>query len=361
MSYLFNRQISLIVTDPNGQGLELSGNYAVGQSGGAPVPLQQGFHIVFQVSHYTTDTPNSLTLRIYNLASATAQQIQQEFTQVVLRAGYPDNFGIIFKGTIKQVQKGASAGSTNVSGVRVGQETPADTYLDIFASDGDQPYNWGLINQTLAAGHTPNDVANAISKAMAGAVPAGFAGNDSPTGQTSGTQDAGGFDANPLPDGMQQRPSPRGRVMYGMARDHADILADTNGLNWSIQGGVLQWLPYSSYKPGDAIVLTSQTGLIGLPQQTQDGIAIRSLLNPAIGPGQRVQINNKSIQRAAQDQAFLATNYLPPTQDDGFYKVIYCDHTGDTRGQPWYTDMICLTTDGTAPISGAVLGVPIPP
>lgn len=356
MSFQFNRQISLIVTDPSGSGLELSGNSDVGkgQDTGMNTPLVSGFHIIFQVTHFSAETPNSLTCRIYNLADETAQQIQNEFTQVYLRAGYPGNFGIIFQGTIKHVDKTSSAGGVNVDGVRIGQETPADRYLDIYASDGDQPYNWGVINQTLAAGYAPRDVADAVSKAMGSQVKS-----------NPGSQNAGGFDADPLPAALTQQPAPRGRVLYGMARDHATVLGNTHGLNWSINGGVLQWLPYSAYKPGDAIVLTSQTGLIGFPQQTQDGIAIKCLLNPSIGPGQRVQINNKSIQRAAQNTGFTALNTLPPVNADGFYKVIYCDHTGDTRGQPWYTDMICLSTDATdlstAGLGTGVQGVPIPP
>lgn len=354
MSYQFNRQISVIVTDASGNGLELSGNHVSNEGSDQPTPLIPGFHIIFQVSHFTTETPNSLTLRIYNLADTTAQQIQQEFTQIVVRAGYPGNFGIIFQGTIKHVDRTSSAG--NINATRVGFESPADRYLDIFASDGDQPYNWGVMNTSLAAGYTPQDTATAIAKAMGLQVP-----------DFKGSQNAGGFDADPLPETLVARPSPRGRVLYGMARDHATVLGQTNGLDWSIQGGTLQWLPYSAYKPGDAIVLTSGTGLIGFPQVTQDGIAVRCLLNPAINPGTRIQINNKSLQQLAFNTGVSAQNFGPSTSNDGFYKVIYLDHTGDTRGDPWYTDMVCLTIDSTqGGVGGAGLGtgvqdVPIPP
>ena len=353
MSYQFNRQISVIVTDPSGNGLELSGNYHQGEGADVSSPLIPGFHIIFQVSHYTTETPNALTLRIYNLADNTAQQIQKEFTQIVLRAGYPGNFGIIFQGTIKHVDRTSSAG--NINSTRIGYESPADRYLDIFASDGDQPYNWGIINKSLAAGYSPHDVADEIAKAMGAQVP------------SRGTQDAGGFDADPLPSTLVARPSPRGRVLYGMARDHATVLGQTNGLDWSIQGGTLQWLPYSAYKPGDAIVLTSQTGLIGFPQITQDGIGVRCLLNPSINPGSRIQINNKGLLQLPFSTNVNAQNFGPSTSNDGFYKVIFCEHTGDTRGEPWYTDMVCLTIDSTqSGVSGAGLGqgvqdVPIPP
>jgi hypothetical protein len=348
MTQLFNRQISFIVADNSGKGLELSGTPPLTSTG--PQPLISGFHIVFHVEHWDQSTPNALSLRIYNLADATVQQIQNEFTQVILRAGYPGNFGIIFQGTIQHVKKGAvNSQFMDLDGVRSANENASDTFVDVFASDGDEAYNFGIINTTLAAGYTPTQVNAAIGQAMGAAT--------SVQGQ-NGTP----FSIGQLPTGTPSPAAPRGKVLYGMARSHADVLSKTYGMNWTIQGGVLQWLPFSAFKPGEAIVLTSNTGLIGVPQQTEQGIAVRSLLNPAIGSGTRIQINNKSILQAPQQQAFLALNALPSVAADGFYKVLWANHYGDTRGNEWYTDMICLAIDATIlPTTSAVLGVPIPP
>jgi hypothetical protein len=350
MSALFNRQLSLIVADSSGKGLELSGNNNPNEGQPGTQPLTPGFHIVFTVTHWTVDTPNNLALRIYNLNDQTATQIRKEFTQIVLRAGYPGNFGIIFQGTIKHVAKGAVAGDiSDLDDVRSGNETARDTYLDIFAAEGDEAYNFGIINQTLAAGYTPEMVNQAIGAAMGAAT-------------SPATNYGVPWSTKPLPATVPQRPAPRGRVLYGMARSHARVLARSNGLDWAIQGGALQWLPQSAYLPGAAIVLNSKTGLIGVPTQTEEGLAVRSLLDPALGPGQRIQIANKLIQAAAPDQSFTALNTLPSIAADGFYKILYVDHSGDTRGNDWYSDMICLAVDGTIlPVTSGVLGVPIPP
>jgi hypothetical protein len=339
MTALFNRQISLVVTDSSGNGLELSGTLPLTSTG--PQPLSSGFHIVFRVESWNTGTPNALNLRIYNLNNATAQQIQNEFTRVVLRAGYPGNFGILFDGTITHIKRGAvNSDLGDLDGVRSGNENASDTYVDIFASDGDEAHNWGILNRTLAAGYTPAQVNDAIGQAM-------------------GAATTGPFSVGDLPSTTPQPQAPRGRVLYGMARDHADVLAKSYGLNWGIQNGALQWLPWSAYKPGDAVVLNSRTGLIGVPTQTPDGINVRSLLNPSIGLFSRVQINQKLIQQAAQSQAFGALNALPSVTSDGQYKVIWLAHTGDTRGTPWFTEFVCVSIDPSAigPLGGKVLGV----
>ena len=35
------------------------------------------------------------------------------------------------------------------------------------------------------------------------------------------------------------------------------------------------------------------------------------------------------------------------TNADGLYYVMRANHVGDTRGQDWYTDLLCLSVDAT--------------
>jgi hypothetical protein len=93
-------------------------------------------------------TPNSADVRIYNVADSTAERIKNEFTQVVIQAGYQANFGLVFRGTIKQIRKG--------------REDAKDTYVDITAADGDAAYNFSPNRALLGrrhntAGTTPQD------------------------------------------------------------------------------------------------------------------------------------------------------------------------------------------------------------
>jgi hypothetical protein len=99
--------------------------------------------VTFQIRRGEMQTPNSADVRIYNVADSTAERIKNEFTQVVIQAGYQANFGLVFRGTIKQIRKG--------------REDAKDTYVDITAADGDEAYNFSPIARSLAAGTTPQD------------------------------------------------------------------------------------------------------------------------------------------------------------------------------------------------------------
>ena len=297
MAQQWIRRISLIVGDASGNGLDLS-----------------ALHIKFNVWSATTQSPKHAMIRIYNVADATAVALQQEFTQVFLQAGYDGSYGQIFSGAIKQARKG--------------RENATDTFVDIVAADSDQAYNWAVVNKTLAAGWSLTNYHLALMQSMATyGVTAGY------TTQFSSVK------------------LPRGKVIYGPARDHMRLLSQSAGAQWTIIDGKLQLVRVNDYIPGQTIVLTSATGMIGMPVQTVDGIVVKSLLNPNIVPGRQIQLDNASIQGAQISVDYTAVNYFPSTDADGFYKVYAVHQNGDTRGQDFYTDLICTAVNGTQPLS----------
>ncbi|WP_407059277.1 phage protein (plasmid) [Ralstonia syzygii subsp. celebesensis] len=297
MTQQWIRRVSLIVGDDGSKGLDLS-----------------ELHIVFSIWSATVQSPKHTVMRVYNVSDMTAKTIQKEFTQVALQAGYGDNFGQIFTGSIKQVRKGRA--------------NATDTFIDIVAADGDVPYNFAVMNATLAAGWTAADVYNAILLSL------------KPYGVTAGY----------APD-FPSTKGIRGKTMYGMTRDYLRELAQSIGAMWSITNGKLDIIPINGYLPGDAVELTSATGMVGMPAQTVDGILVKCLLNPNIRPGGLLKINNASIQKAAISTDYQAKNYFPSLDDDGFYKVYAMTQTGDTRGQNFYTELICTGVNGTAPLT----------
>jgi len=150
-----------------------------------------------------------------------------------------------------------------------------------------------------------------------------------------------------------QQGLPRGKVMFGMARDFMRWTARTQQAVWSIQDGEAIFVPETSYMPGEIPVITAETGMVGLPEQTQNGITIKMLINPSVRIGRLIKIDNKSVQRyeyslntgqEAQNQRIEEQAKL---QDDGFYYVMIAEHSGDTRGNEYYTDVICLAADTT--------------
>lgn len=273
--------------------------------------------IRFAVRRGTISTPNTADIRVYNVSAATAKKAQlKEFGRVVLQAGYAGNYGVIFDGTIKQVRRG--------------RESQTDTYLDITAADGDSAYNWSVINMSLAAGSTAQDHLKAAIQAMEG------------RGVTMG--EVAPLSTNKLP---------RGKVMFGLTRDVLDNLGRTQDVSWSIQDGQMTLIPNTAYLPGDAIVVNYQTGMVGLPEQTQNGVNVRMLLNPSVKIGRLLKLDNASIQQyrygvSLYDQANndIIHNQIALSAD-GVYKTMIADHFGDTRGNEWYTDVICVSVDAT--------------
>ena len=291
MSTQYGRVASLVVAD-----------------GISALDLSQ-LHLKFQIKQFDLQTPNTAQIRVFNVSDQTAQKVQTEFSRVVLQAAYEGgDIGTIFDGTLVQVRRG--------------RESPVDTYLDLSAADGDVASNFAVVNAAVAAGSSFADRAKALTQAM---------------GQ-HGVRE--GYTC-PLPEGKL----PRGKVMFGMARDHLRDLAFATDTKWSVQNGELQIIPLEGYLPGEAVVLTSATGMIGLPEQTQDGIKVRCLLNPKIKIGAQVKIDNKSIQQAQLQlsaQGSAQNAFLPSISDDGLYRVVVCEHSGDTRGNEWYSDLICI-------------------
>jgi hypothetical protein len=270
----------------------------------------------FAIKRGDLQTPNTADVRIYNVAPNTMLAIEKEYTRLVIQAGYDGNFGVIFDGLIKQVRRG--------------RESATDTYIDITVADGDAAYNYSMSAFALAAGSKPNDRVSAILEAMA----------------TNGV--VGGY----VPD-LGGNPLPRGKSVFAMSRDELRNIAFNAQSSWSIQDGKLNMIPITAYQPGQIPVITAATGMIGLPEQTQNGIRVKCLLNPNIKIGQAIKLDNESIQRyrfglGVTDQP---TNFALEQQininNDGLYYVMMAEHSGDTRGQEWITDLICLAIDAT--------------
>jgi len=301
----FLRKCTLLISDNEGEGLDLS-----------------QLRIKFSVKRSDTQTPNMAEIRIYNLEEETANLIKKEFSKVILQAGYESNFGVIFQGNIKQVYSG--------------RENATDTFLDIIAGDGDLAYNFAIVNTTLAAGVGQSDQINAAISSM----------NDK------------GVSAGNVSNSSNVK-LPRGKVMFGMARDYLKQSAETTNTTWSIQDGKVQFVPVASYLSGEAVVLTAKTGMIGTPVQTNEGVNIKCLLNPKLKIGGRVQLDNENIARLKINLLVPGSpaNIPAPITDDGVYYVLIIEYQGDTRGQEWYSTITCLNLDVTAnPINAVQVG-----
>jgi len=309
MSDQYIRKVGLFLSSSSGKVLDLS-----------------DFEIIFQVSQADTTTPNVGKIRVINLSQSTIKQVKQEFQTVRLQAGYEGgSYGTIFSGDISQFRSG-----------RVDNK---DSFLDIMAGDGDKAFQFAVVNKSLAAGSTQQDRANAVAESFA-QYGVKYDSNGSPVPGTGGVL-------------------PRGKVLFGLGKDQMNPIASTSDSTWSFQDGQLVLIPLTGYANGEIVILNSATGMIGVPEATENGIEIECLLNPRIKVGTRVQINNSDInQTQINKQGFpryTDISFVANTSNDGVYRVLVVEHHGDIRGSAWTSSLICLAVNQSSPQDKSVL------
>ena len=291
------------------------------------------FRIRFSVEGADVESPNSCSIRIYNLSPKTIKSIRGEYSDVVLQAGYEGgNYGVIFRGSIKQY--------------RIGRENAVDAYLDILASDGDIGYNQGVVCSALKAGSTPRQAIEECTAAMAKAQP----------GMTTDLEQSLRID-------KQYVPSIRGQVLFGMARARLRNIATHLDAAWSIQDGRVVLTDNSGYREGESVNVNVGTGLVGVPEQTDQGIRFTCLLNSRLRIGNLVKLNNSEITTLLHqnpNSAPIAYNQrtaffnLAPLSPDGKYRALVIEHEGDTRGDQWHTHVVGLAFNesaGSSPVN----------
>jgi hypothetical protein len=319
----------------NSQYLRKCGLVVFGASQGPVAPGTQGpsgggldlsaLRIKFQIMQMDADAPGTALIKVYNLSSNTSKKIQKEFQSVTLQAGYENgNYGVIFQGSIKQTRRG--------------RDNNTETFLEIMASDLDEFYNFSTVSTTLKAGSSAKDQINAVVQAGAAqGASQGFIPSSLGTGGTL----------------------PRGKVLFGLGRDRLSDVAQSTQSSWSIVNGQVQFVNLTGYAPGQAVVINSQSGLIGVPEATINGVEATILLNPFVKLGTRVQINNADVNQTTVNSQgfprFTDLTFPASVSEDGFYRVLVAEHRGDTWGQEWYTDLTCLALDPSAAPGSSVM------
>lgn len=292
----------------------------------------QGLRMTFEITMRDISAPNVARIGIFNLADSSTQPAFFVGKRVKVSAGYVTGQSyVLFDGEIIQARN-----------LRV---DVTDKVLAILATDSSTPRNYAVVNKTLSAGHTHNDRVMACYEPMkAMGVGLGFIDTEA----------------------LTKIKFPRGAALFGNAKDWLRQTCAATRTSWSIQQGKLQVLSNDKALPNGDIVLNSRTGLVGLPVQTIQGIEGVCLLNGNMVPGCVVRIDQKSIQQAEFDPSLAGApnnKLLEQTgvSADGRYKVLYVGHAGDSRGEPFFTNFICVKIEnGRVPYAVAQRGIGMP-
>lgn len=256
----FGRSCTLIV-GKNGSGLKIT-----------------DLRMRFSIRKSSDDQPNSAKIEIYNLNNENANQLLTEWVDIQLTAGYQGAERLIYSGQIRTA-------TPRVDGT--------DRIITLDSGDGDREILRGFINKTLTKGCTADQVVNECQSAMFG-VPSAY--KDS------------------LPSKYT-----RGRVLSGRAADIMTKQVKQDGAQWSIQDGQMLVLKGDNVRPNAVWLISQDTGMLGSPEPTQDGLKVKTLLNPAYMIGGVAKIDSLIY--------------------DGGIRIESINHNGDTHGQEWSSEL----------------------
>lgn len=338
MSQNWIRHFELQIVDENGSGISLS-----------------DFRVTFRIEWADTRFPRVANVKIYNVSPETQARIMgKEFSKIRIIAGYDGAMPVVPASEVGIAHPVAPGDEGKFSGTNYGliftgdirftingKDNITDSWVLVQAASDYNAFLFASTKTTLAAGYTTKDLLDLTMK--------GF----NPYGVTPG-----------IIGDMPTTVFPRGLPLYHSNRDIMDDIAKMCGGTWQMVDGQVHVVPSDKYVQ-EAIVLNSDTGLIGMPQQTMDGgVNVRCLINPNIKINGLVQIDQASIYRTALGNNEVASAPGRVTEQnvngnltaagngtlqnpasiaaDGVYIVKAIDYTGETRGQPWYMDMMCL-------------------
>jgi hypothetical protein len=250
----------------------------------------------------------SAEINIYNLHPETETDILLNGQYVILEAGYENGaYGVIFEGYIYQPIRGK-------------EDDAVTTFLRLVCIDGYYASAMGICNITLAAGQDGLSIAKQVCRASS--IP---------------------FDLES--DVLSQQKTTRGKTISGNPIDILRNIAINNNAAFYFNHGKARISTLSKAPPQVVQTLNAQTGLVGMPHQTDEGINLKCLINPNLDLDSWVKLDNQSI---IQNQLGFG---VPQTllDMDGLYRIIAIEATGDTRGQEWYFDITAINQLSSLP------------
>lgn len=245
----------------------------------------QGLRVTFDIEKTSSGTANTSKISIYNASADSRAQVEREGLKVFLEAGYSAFAGeaptieLLFVGDVKKSYS-----------KRIGP----DIITTFEAGDSETLIQEATINKSYAPGSTVLQVVKDLASELKAVI-----NIEALTG---------------LPFGIFQH----GFTASGSVKKTMDELTSRMGFSWSIQDGELKILKHGVPTAEVAIVLTSDTGLLGEPSTNDDGmIEVLSLLRPSARPGRILALSSSKLT--------------------GSFKILKVIHEGDSHEGNWHS------------------------
>ena len=264
--------------------------------------------VVFDIQKYGWVTPNYSEITVYNLSKELEGIAVKNGMRVIVEAGYVNGpYGVIYNSPIYQPLWE--------------REDVVDFKLILRCIDCDGLANDNFAAKTVGPYQYQRDIVLDMANIARKKIKVAWS------------------------DNLENPRLPRAKTYFGHPKDYLRDVALQNGTHLSMVDDVVSIASVQrdvNPNPDDALVLSpGEGGLVGTPQQTQDGVSFTSLLNAGLKVFQKenpmlVKIYNKNIVQARRAQGD-DQSALDPI---GVYKILGVRHIGDTHGNSWYTNVI---------------------
>ncbi len=235
--------------------------------------LFEGFDSAGHVEKSLKPEPNTAEITLFNLN----QDHRAKLEELRPKAG-------ALKGIPVKVEAGYEGGQTSV--IWLGDLRTVESYYEkpdwvtvVGTGDGEKAHQEARINQSMGPGTTATAVLTALAKSLGVG-----AGN---VATAAAELEAKGFSSA----------FAHGIVLSGQTSRHLTDWCKSAGLEWSVQDGALQFVRRGATMPGKALLLSSDTGLLGSPTVDNEGImTCRTLMIPDVRPGVLLQMNSSRVK-----------------------------------------------------------------
>lgn len=249
-------------------------------------------YITIDIERSIGSRQNTAEIEIYNLSESSRKSIGEEFTFVEVEAGYVsenvDVTGIIFAGEVRDSEVGRD---------------DTDIITTVTAGDGDRAIRKATALQSFPAGTPKEDVVEYL-----------FAQ----------------FEAQGIERGEwvfpEMQPFLRPYSISNSVVREMNLLGRSNGFYWSIQNNVLEIVPRAESLPQTA-VLNSNTGMIGYPKITDNGIKVSALINPEVRPNRLIKVESDAVELNAENGEYRvgSIHYRGDNKTGAFLMTIHAE------------------------------------
>lgn len=258
----------------------------------------RNLRVRFELTKTLLGYPNRGKIEIYNLSRENQARISKKYSKVTFVGGYEDNTKQVFQAQLINFYK------SNIP--------PSRTFILILGS-GQLSWQDSVFSRTYREGVAPATIIKEVVDSFEGVIP-------------------GNIETDP-----SWSPKLSGLTLTGSSKRLMDQLAKDYNFDWAETDGQIDVIPRGVALTDRPVhLITPFTGLIGSPVLTELGADFRTLLNPEMLPGRKLELRSEFAELAQSDLEFRQVE----TNADGVYKCMEIRMIGDTHERDWYNDII---------------------